>query len=1028
MNLQASCLRWTAILFVTVASYAAATSRFMENLDRGVVAVSKGGSQVYIGWRLLGTDPSAIAFNVYRGSVKINPSPITNSTNYLDPAASTGSSYSVVPVIGGIEQTPSRPVAVWSSFCRSITLASVSGSYTPNDASVGDLDGDGRYEIVLKRLSTDISQTSTTFHLLEAYRLDGTFLWRINLGPNNLYAPEEINPMVYDFDSDGRAEVVLRTCEGNVDGTGVSIGDMDSDGKTDYRDSVATPGESQYFMTQGPEFLSVFDGLTGKEIARTNYIERDPISQWGEPGMSLGQYAHRANKCMMTPAYIDGQKPSLVICRGIYHRIKMEAWNFRGGSLSKIWSFDTANWPGYAGQGNHNLTVGDVDNDGKDEIVYASMCVDDNGSGLYTTALGHGDALHMSDMIRDRPGLEVFQCHESDPYGTTLRDAATGQILWRQTAGGDTGRCCAAHVDSRYPGFQMWSVATDGTYNAIDKVRISVNKPNWGNFLIWWDGDLQREILDDVSGHNNPYINKWGNDGAYRLLSLYNVPTDYATQSNNGTKGNPCLSGDILGDWREECIYRSSDNTQLRIFTTTDVTSHRIYTLMHDSQYRTAITWQCNMYNQPPHPSFYIGAGMSTPPPPDIVLAGAIDPNETAPPTPNPMRWAVKPYVSGNGLIAMQAATAMDVSDVEYYFTCTYGAGHDSGWQSSPVYQDANLTAGVTYTYTVKARDKSNNRNTTLASIPASCAAEILSGLAYWDFEDGVDGQPFTPAGQANGSGGSYDRIAGILMRGWDSNVGPSWSAVTLNGTGLSMRCATNTQDGYITEGILHGWSPTAWTIELSVNLLTLAGWHTLIGRDGSSQGEAQSDFYLQNNGIDNKFRINFKTLGGQRWILDGNYAVQANQWYRLAVTSDGVTLKMYLDDSSGYAKIGSLDITAQSVAANALPGTALNWTFGRGWYNGAMVDRIDGYLDDIRFSNAALAPEQFLRAPSASIPWLYGDFTGNHFVNDDDFAVFWKLWLLNDCQSLADFDLEGDCIITLPEFSQMAANWLLTE
>jgi rhamnogalacturonan endolyase len=1016
-------LRLLIALFVVYClSGSVEAARYMENLDRGLVAVHKGGSQVYIGWRMFGTEPATVGYNVYRGTVKLNASPITNSTNYIDNGGSLSSTYRVAAVNGGVEQELSDPVTVWDSFCRSITLAPINGSYSPNDASVGDLDGDGQYEIVIKRLSTDISQTSTTFHVIEAYRLGGTFLWRINLGPNNLYAPEEINPMVYDFDGDGRAEVALRTCEGNVDGIGVTIGDTDGDGKTDYRDTVATPGEDQWFMTEGPEFLSVFDGLTGREITRTNYIERDPLSQWGSSGMSTGQYAHRANKCMMTPAYVDGQRPSLVICRGIYHRIKMEAWNFRDGSLSKVWSFDTANWPGYAGQGNHNLTVGDVDSDGKDEIVYASMCVDDDGSGLYTTGLGHGDALHMSDMIPDRPGLEVFQCHEVSPYGTTLRDAGTGEILWQQTAGGDTGRCCAAHVDYRYPGYQMWSVATDGTYNATDKAKISENKPNWGNFLAWWDGDLQREILDDISGHNNPYINKWWNDGAYRLLSLYNVPTDYGTKSNNGTKGNPCLSGDILGDWREEMIYRSTDNTKLRIFTTTDVTSHRIYTLMHDSQYRTAIAWQCNMYNQPPHPSFYIGEGMSPPPQPDIILVGG-NPDETIPPTPDPMGWEAAPYVSGNGSIAMEAVAALDSNGVEYYFACTYGGGHDSGWQNGTIYEDSGLTAGQTYTYTVTARDKSTHRNTTRTSVPASCMAETITGLVYWDFEDGAAGTAFS----GMPGGGSVDAVNGIVMYGYDATYGPSFSFETATGTGLSAYC-NGSQDGYTTDASLNGWSPQAWTIEVSVHLLDISGWRTIIGRDGSSQSDAESDFYLQNNGIDNKFRINIDTVGGQRWILDGDYVPVASTWYRLAVTSDGITLKMYLDDGGGYTQIGTLDISAQSVTNNALAQGGYNWTFGRGWYDGDFTDHVNGYIDDIRFSEQVLLPAEFLGVLSESIPWLYGDFTGNHFVNFDDFAVFSELWLRQECESLRQFDQNADCLLSLQELLKIADNWLTSQ
>ena len=1013
-----------AIIFISLASYSVEASRFMENLDRGVVAVSKGGSQVYIGWRMLGTDPANITFNVYRGSVKINSSPITNSTNFLDTAGSVNYKYKVVPVIGGFGQAASEPVSVWDSYCRSITLAAVDGDYVPNDASVGDLDGDGEYEIILKRLSTDLSKTSTTFNLLEAYHLDGTLMWRINLGPNNLYAPVEINPMVYDFDSDGRAEVVLRTCEGNIDGIGVEIGDIDGDGITDYRSSAVLNNE--LWMTQGPEFISVFDGLTGAEITRADYIERDPISQWGAPGMSLSQYAHRADKCMMTPAYLDGQTPSLVICRGIYHRTKMEAWNFRSGSLTRVWSFDSANWPGYSGQGNHNLTVGDVDSDGKDEIVYASMCVDDNGEGLYTTELGHGDALHMSDMIPDRPGLEIFQCHEHEPYGTTLRDAHTGEILWHKTADGDTGRCCAAHIDARYPGYQMWSVASGGTYNATDKSLISTNLPNWGNFLVWWDGDLQREILDAVGGTGaNPIINKWDGNGAGRLLSLYNVPTQYGTASNNYTKGNPCLSGDILGDWREEMIFRSSDNTQLRIFTTTTMTNYRFYTLMHDSQYRTAIAWQCNMYNQPPHPSFYIGAGMSPLPQPDIIMAGR-DPYETNPPTPNPMGWALVPSVNGNGSIVMQAITAVDQNEVEYYFTCTYGDGHDSGWQNSTVYEDTGLTAGETYTYTVTARDKSDNMNMTFASIPASCVVADISGLVYWDFEDGTTNTAFS----SMPNGGSVDAANGIIMRGYSTTYGPSFSSETMTGSGLDAYY-NGSQDGYTVDTTLNSWAPQNWTIEVSVKLLDISGWKTIIGRDGSSVSEAESDFYLQKNGVDDAFRLNVMTAGGVRRVLDGNFAVQADKWYKLAVTSNGATIIMYCDklDGNGYQTIGTLNISSQTPAQNALAQGGYNWTFGRGWYNGSFTDYVTGYLDNVRFSNIALPPDSLLGSlPSTSAPWLYGDFTGNHVVDIVDFSVFSKLWLWENCEYLGGYELDGDCTIGFSELSEMINNWMSNE
>ncbi len=593
--------------------------RYMEKLDRGVVAVYKGGGQVYVGWRMFGTDPETIAFNVYRNETKINSSPVTNSTNYIDYSGSTSYLYHVRAVIDGEEQPASETANVWSAQYLNVPLQVPPGpyvsedGYTPGDVSVGDLDGDGQYEIVLKWQDAphdNVHEGYTNSPILDAYKIDGTFLWRIDLGINIREGAHYTQFMVYDLDSDGRVEVACKTAPGTVDGEGNFVILPGDDPNADYRN-----GDGR--ILDGPEYLTIFDGLTGAELVTTNYIPpRGDISSWGD---STGNRVDRFLACV---AYLDGERPSLVMCRGYYARTALAAWDWRGGELTVRWVFDTSSanesWSDYEGQGNHNLSVADVDGDGKDEIIYGSCTIDDDGTGLYTTGLGHGDALHVSDMDPGRPGLEVFACHESFPYGTTLRDAGTGEILWQKTAGGDTGRCCAAHIDSRYPGYQMWSVASGGTYNATDQSLISTNLPNWGNFLIWWDGDLQREILDDISGHSNPYIDKWYGDGAGRLLSLYNIPTAYSTASINGSKGNPCLSGDILGDWREECIYRSSDNTKLRIFTTADSTGYRIYTLMHDPQYRLAIAWQNVGYNQPPHPGFYIGQGMSVPPTPDI--------------------------------------------------------------------------------------------------------------------------------------------------------------------------------------------------------------------------------------------------------------------------------------------------------------------------------------------------------------------------------------------------------------------------
>lgn len=617
-------MRYFVTIFIfSFMSFCADGMRLMEKLDRGVVAVYQGGSQVYIGWRLFGTDPQTIRFNVYRDSVKINTTPVTDSTNYMDTNGSLSSTYSIAPVLDGVELEMSNPVSVWNNFYHDISLQVPAGvttpdgvtcTYSPNDASVGDVDGDGQYEIILKwdpSNSRDNAQSGYTGDVyLDAYEIDGTFLWRIDLGINIRAGAHYTQFMVYDFDSDGRAEVACKTADGTVDGVGAVIGDPSAD----WRNS------SGYILT-GPEYLTVFDGQTGAALDTVDYVvPRGTVSSWGD------SYGNRVDRFLACVAYLDGERPSVVMCRGYYTRAVLAAWDFRDGRLSQRWVFDsydgTAGNSAYSGQGNHNLSVADVDGDGKDEIIYGSCTIDDDGTGLYSTGLGHGDALHVSDMDPDRPGLEVWQCHEGSQAGATYRDAATGEVLFDDYNSGDVGRACAAHIDSRYRGYQLWSTASSNVFNT-DGTIISSHRPSV-NFLVWWTGDLQRELLDSAGGSGtNPILDKWGGDGTYRLISLYSIPTSYSTASNNSTKANPCLSGDILGDWREEIILRSSDNTKLRIFTTTEVTNHRIYTLMHDPQYRLSIAWQNVAYNQPPHTSFYLGDGMADPPVPDIQLVSS---------------------------------------------------------------------------------------------------------------------------------------------------------------------------------------------------------------------------------------------------------------------------------------------------------------------------------------------------------------------------------------------------------------------
>lgn len=611
-----------ALLLILVISTSSYAQRQMENLNRGLVAV-KTSAGVLVQWRILGPEYKDNAtYNLYRGSQLIK-SDLTVS-NYLD-TQNNGEKYTVRAVINGTEQGLSKEVAPFDQVFFKFPVRAINGAfdkYEINDASVGDLDGDGEYEIVIKRLSIDATVTATTYHYLEAYKMDGTFMWAINLGPNMINAVE-VNFLVYDLDGDGKAEVATRTSDDFTDGAGNKIGDRDNDGKTNYRSTAAL--NTTYYRIHGPDYISIFEGTTGKEIAWDKYIARDPMVQWGSAGMNDGQLSHRAEKCMWSVAYLDGKNPSFIITRGIYHRIKIEAWDFKNGSLSKRWAYDSdpnGIPTNYSGSGYHNMIVGDIDGDGRDEIIYGSMAVDENGKGIYSTGFGHGDSQHLADIDPDKEGLEHYGCLEgangSSVPGVLLRNAATGQKQWSLTSSGDIGRCLTADIDENHKGYEFWSSEGSGIYNSKG-TKISDSQPTAAgggstyNFGIWWDGDVMRELLDRT------VITKWNasKQGTDRVATLYNI-TDVA--DNNGTKSNPCLTADILGDWREEIIYKSSKNDSIVVFVTPYSTTQRMYTLMHDPNYRTAISWQQNSYNQPPNLSFYFGVGMDTPPAPNMTM------------------------------------------------------------------------------------------------------------------------------------------------------------------------------------------------------------------------------------------------------------------------------------------------------------------------------------------------------------------------------------------------------------------------
>ncbi|WP_295117839.1 rhamnogalacturonan lyase [uncultured Chitinophaga sp.] len=616
-------------LLLAAMSHASA-QRQMERLDRGVIAIPENNGGNFISWRMLGTDDPAIGFNVYRANAgkkaalkKLNTTPITNVTSFHDDKAENSAAYTYVvkPVIRGkeVNEPNSFERKANAAAYLSIPLKTPLG-YTPNDASVGDLDGDGSYEIILHQTgrAKDNSQAGITDPpIFQAYKLDGTLLWTINLGKNIREGAHYTQFMVYDLDGDGRAEIAMKTADGTIDGKGKVIGDSTKD----YRNDKG-------YILAGPEFMTIFDGLTGAELATTNYIPaRHPSSinpttdelkaVWGDG------YGNRMDRFLACIAYLDGKQPSLVMTRGYYTRSVLSAWNWRNGKLTPVWTFDSDE-PGdknraYRGQGNHNLTAADVDGDGKDEIVFGAMVVDDNGKGLYSTGLGHGDALHVSDLDPSRPGLEIFDIQERfDDAGAHFRDARTGEILWKKPSmkagedGEGPGRGLALDVDPRYPGYECW-VAGAGITGMFDaKGNKIADRTPACNMGIFWDGDVLSEIL------NGTNIDKWDYQNS-RTQPLLDA-AKFNCVRNNGTKANPVLSADILGDWREEVIYRTADNNELRIFSTTIPTDKKFYTLMHDPQYRLSIAWQNVAYNQPPHTGFHLGEGMQAPPKPSIII------------------------------------------------------------------------------------------------------------------------------------------------------------------------------------------------------------------------------------------------------------------------------------------------------------------------------------------------------------------------------------------------------------------------
>ena len=655
-----------------------ASSSYMEHLDRGVVALPAQGKGIFVSWRMLGTDSKNVCFDVVRdGKVIASHIKATNYTNQDGTAAHTYQivTYQEMPKADGIaHREVSQNVKPWADLYQSMPISRPKGGttpdgrsyiYTPNDCSVGDVDGDGEYEIILKwdpSNSHDNSHNGYTGDVIfDCYKLSGKKLWRINLGKNIRAGAHYTQFLVYDFDGDGKAEMICKTSAGSKDGKEKFVNEAATDedircldNKADYRNGAGR-------VQTGPELLTVFNGKTGQAIHTIWYnpnrafgvgrqvAEGESLkdgfpaysSVWGDKG----NYDNRGERYLAGVAFLDGKDhlPSAVMCRGYYTRSYLWAVDFDGKQLKTKW-LHASTTPGTAyAQGAHSLAVGDVDGDGCDEITYGSAAINNDGTLLYSTGLGHGDAQHLGDLDPDRPGLEYFMVHEEYPYGSDLRDAKTGEILYRTLDRDDTGRGLAADIDANHRGYEMWSsdkpevrdckgnviveakdawkkrsgekkkkqAPQQGDWNSNEKTTFRAVSPMPAmNFRIYWDGDLQDELLaNGRAPHFPPYIQKWNGKEAV-ALPLSNGKQLFEmghSVSCNWTKATPNLQADLFGDWREEVIYwDESDASHLNIFTTNIPTDYRVPTLMHDHIYRMGVAWQNVGYNQPPHLGYYL--------------------------------------------------------------------------------------------------------------------------------------------------------------------------------------------------------------------------------------------------------------------------------------------------------------------------------------------------------------------------------------------------------------------------------------
>ena len=632
----------------------------MEQLNRGVVALTaSSGSGNFVSWRFLGTDDEEnTTFDLLRNGNKIASN--LYKTNYTDGSGSATATYQVITKVNGEAVDTTEAITAWGATYKILTLdqpdggSTESGDYTysPNDCSIGDVDGDGQYELFVKwdpSNSKDNSQDGFTGNvIIDCYKMDGTRLWRIDLGRNIRAGAHYTQFMVYDFDGDGKAEMMCKTAPGSIDGKGNYVNQAATNDKIKAADNSKVWLSSSGRMDGGQEYLTVFRGLTGEAIhtiaynpnrnAASTLSEAQGTFNWAIGKTDTHGY-NRGDRYLAGVAYIDGpdNNPCGIFCRGYYSYAFIWAVAFDGTQLKPKWfskhmsgtaysvttydadgngttrSFSNCQPTSGSGSGtmfqngNHNMSIADVDGDGCDEVIWGSAALNNDGTLLYGTGFGHGDAIHVSDLNPERKGLEVFQVHEEKgTYAWDIHDACTGEILAKGGPSGvDNGRGMAAQLDAAFHGFYVSSASAREQRNAITGEQVSTGQTSL-NFRIYWDGDLQDELLDGNK------IDKWNGSGTSRVYingkDLYNQGGPASTC--NSTKSTPNLQADILGDWREEVILHNGSN-QIAIYSTNTPTNYRVPTLMHDHTYRMGICWQNTAYNQPPHLGYYLPDAMA---------------------------------------------------------------------------------------------------------------------------------------------------------------------------------------------------------------------------------------------------------------------------------------------------------------------------------------------------------------------------------------------------------------------------------